>query len=284
MNAYDAKYEQDVVSYFRNKAEDYDKVDDQVYWRLSDRLLDAVLRAKILSALPAEFRFLDAGGGTGRWTERLLEHAPKSRGILFDLCVEMSAKARERALRRAFTERLSVVNGRLEDAARVLGDQRFELVFNFHNVLGFVQDALGVVAQLANLLAPGGLLVSFVPNLYHAIFFNILVGHIDEAAIARQMGRGRFTKDMPYMNLFTPKGMGELCAQNGLDVIVSTGFPTLIYPGMKETQLFGSTQSIDGILSDPDLFERVFELERWALEQPDIAARGNNLFVVGKKR
>ena len=56
--------------YFKNKAADYDRVDEQVYWRLSDSILWHTFNEYILKNLPSNFSFLDAGGGTGRWSEK----------------------------------------------------------------------------------------------------------------------------------------------------------------------------------------------------------------------
>lgn len=283
MNTYNRSYEADVLNYFREKADGYDDVDEQLYWCLSDDLLFHVMQTRVLSQLPEGFAFMDAGGGTGRWTERTMRAYPRSRGVLFDLSKEMSDKAREKANRGGMAERLEVHVGRLEDAPNVLEGRKFDLIFNFHNVLGFVQEPNVVIKGLSNLLSPEGRFVSFVPNLYHAAYFNVMLGRVGEAEHARETSRAGFTTNMPRMNLFTPYQMGELYEAAGLQVELSTGFPSLIYPGMNETQLHGSTASLDQLLSDKSLYKRIYEMELWALDQSGIAARGNNLFVVGKK-
>jgi SAM-dependent methyltransferase len=283
MIAYDHAYEHEVLEYFKRKADQYDLVDEQVYWNLSDRLLASVFEEHVLRALPASFDFLDAGGGTGRWTALLLRTRPEARGLLYDLSPEMSAKALEKGAAEGFADRLTVKNGRLEKVEHELAGRRFDLIFNFHNVLGFVQDVPDVVRQLAGLLAPGGLFVSFVPNRYHTMFFNIFVGNLEEAEHTFETGQGRFTTDMPYMNLFTPAGMAELYREAGLEPLLTTGFPNLIYPGFQETQLRGSSSVLQGLLQQGDNFERIYRLEREVLNEPGIAARGNNLFVLGRK-
>lgn len=283
MKTYDKAYEGDVLEYFRGKADGYDEVDKQLYWCLSDDLLFHVMQTRILSQLPDGFSFMDAGGGTGRWTDRTLRARPASKGVLFDLSKEMSDKAREKAERGGMTERLQVIVGRLEDAPEVLAGQQFDLIFNFHNVLGFVQEPASVIRGLSTLLRPNGLFVSFVPNLYHAAYFNIMLGRMGEAEHARETNRAGFTSNMPRMNMFTPESMTRMYEAAGLSPELCTGFPSLIYPGMSETQLRGSTASIDQLLGDEPLYKRIYQMELWALEQPGIAARGNNLFVVGKK-
>ena len=55
-----------VLQYFKDKASEYDLVEGQVYWMLSDQLLEHLFNESALSLLAEEFHFLDAGGGTGR--------------------------------------------------------------------------------------------------------------------------------------------------------------------------------------------------------------------------
>lgn len=284
MSSYSPAYESEVLEYFRKKAEKYDLVSEQLYWNLSDDLLWSVMDADVLSALPPDFAFLDAGGGTGRWSARILEAYPRSVGLLYDLSPDMAGKMTEKAERGGYAQRSQVTNGRLEDAERTLAGRQFDLVFNFHNVLGFVQDVPGVVRQLVALLKPGGLFVSFVPNRYHNMFFNIFVGNVDEAERPPADGMGRFTRDMPYIHMFTPSGLETLYRSAGLEPTLITGFPTLIYPGMQETQLEGSSQQLRDVLSDRSNYERILKLESSTLREPGIAARGNNLFAVGRKR
>lgn len=283
MTIYNHIYENAVLDYFKDKADQYDMVEEQVYWQLSDKLLWDVFQEKVLKTLPSNFRFLDAGGGTGRWTATILKLYPKAHGVLYDICKDMSQKATEKAEKNNFSDRLTVYNGRLEEISTILPNTSFDLIFNFHNVLGFVQDVDSVIKQLSNLLKPKGMLLSFVPNKYHNIFFNIFIGNIEEAEQPVKTGKGRFTINMPYMNVFTPTIMRDLYKKNNLDLIIITGFPSIIYPGMQETQIKGSTDYIEDILSDMNKFERIYQLERSILEEPEIAVRGNNLFVLGKK-
>ncbi|MBB2911302.1 SAM-dependent methyltransferase [Streptosporangium becharense] len=279
---YDLAYEDSVKEYFADKAEEYDLVDQQEYWNLSDRLLWSVF-SRTLDELPEDFRFLDAGGGTGRWSSKILEAYPKARGVLFDLSVEMSQKAREKAERNGWSDRFEVVNGRLEeiDCSPVTGP--FDIVFNFHNVLGFVQDVEDVLRRLSTLVAPGGYLLSFVPNRYHVMFFNIMTRQLDEAEHPTVSRRGRFTTTMPHMHVFTPAQLENVYRRLDLEPVLTTGFPNLIYPGYQETQLRGQTETLASILGDADSFERIYRLERAVLEEPGIAPRSNNLYVLGRK-
>ena len=271
-----------IRAYFTDKADAYDHVDEQPYWMLSDELLWWALETYVLPRLPAGFTLLDAGGGTGRWSRRIATAAPDSRGLLYDLTPEMSAHALRKANTHGYADRFEVRNGDLADVATELAGARFDLILNFHNVLGFVGDPGQVIDALAGLLTPAGLLVSFVPSRWHASFFNLTLGQVDEAVRCLD-GRGRFTDTMPDMHLFTPAGLTEIHEAAGLTIDVLTGFPCLLYPGYQETQLHGSTDRLQRLLGDGTDVERLIAMERKVLTDPAAAGRGNNLFTVASK-
>lgn len=273
-----------VLAYFAAKADRYDDVDSQAYWRLSDALLWEALTEDVIPRVEAdEPRLLDAGGGTGRWTLRTLDEYPEMTATLFDVSKAMLDEARAKVDGDELGRRLDLVRGDLHDVDYAL-DATYDLVYCFHNVLGFVADPAAVVENLAALLAPGGRLVCFVPNRYHGVYFNVKTGRVDVAERIATVGRGTFTDEMPDMSFFTPSGLRETFEAAGLDDVAARGLPVGIYPGYEETQIEGNTRSIAGLLSDDETFARVFEMERRLDREPEAAARGNNLLVVGRNR
>ncbi|MFF4806487.1 class I SAM-dependent methyltransferase [Streptomyces sp. NPDC001351] len=284
MNAGPVATLDEIRTYFNGKADAYDDVDAQPYWVLSDELLWSALSEFVLPRLPeAEgFRFLDAGGGTGRWSHRIATARPDSSGLLYDLTPAMFGHAREKAERHGYADRLVCQEGDLGQVGENLAGERFDLVFNFHNVLGFVDSPADVITQLSGLLKPGGLLVSFVPSRWHAAWFNLALGQTGEAE-RNLAGRGRFTETMPDMHLFTPEQLRTMHEVAGLQVDLISGFPVLLYPGYQETQLHGSTRSLADLLGEPSAFERILTMERGLLGMSDTVGRGNNLFVVASR-
>lgn len=273
----------EVLGYFRNKADGYDRVDEQVYWRLSDELLWKAIERYVLPSLPQGGRLLDAGGGTGRWTDRLLTARPDLTAVLYDLSPDMSKHASAKAEKHGYQDRLVVVNGDLMNVAEDLAGQDFDLVISFHNVLGFVAEPTEVLRQMSSLMKPGAQLALVLPNRYHTAFFNITVGNLEEARSAVLDRTGRFTPDMPAMHLFTPTELQGDLARVGLHTTVRTGYPVLVYPGYQETQLDGSSAGVLRTLSDPEHYERIRELELYLLGEAAMAERGNNLFFVAKR-
>ena len=272
-----------VLDYFATKANRYDEVDSQIYWRLSDALLWETLMQDIIPQIGTdEPTLLDAGGGTGRWTLRTLDDYPEMDGVLFDISEEMLAEAKGKVEDDELESRLDIVQGDLLDIDDALS-REFDLIYCFHNVLGFVSDPTAVIENLADLLAPGGLLVCFVPNRYHGDYFNTKIGRVGVAEQISTDNRGTFTEEMPDMAFFTPQGLMEKFESAGLDTVTTRGVPVGIYPGYEETQLEGNTRSITDLLEDDGTFEQVFEMERQLTQEEEAASRGNNLLAVGRK-
>ncbi|MGW4059788.1 class I SAM-dependent methyltransferase [Amycolatopsis sp. NPDC004747] len=272
----------DIVSYFHRKAGRYDEVDRQVYWRLSDELLWDTLTGSFLDQLPPDFTFLDAGGGTGRWTQRVLDAYPQARGVLVDLSPDMLAvAAAKRTGNRA--GRLELVHGDLGDLPADVRDRRFDVIWNFHNVIGFVPDPAAVLTALAGLLTEDGVLVTLAPNRYHGVYFNLATGRLDAARRAAETGVSTFTDDMPPLRLFTPDELTSLYAGAGCRVDLLTGFPCAVYPARQETQLDGSSPAVVDLLGDPAVFADVLAIEKQLAKAPDVAARGNNILVAGRR-
>ena len=125
----------------------YDRVSDpQVAW--ASEVLDRL-------SLRGDETVLDAGCGSGRVTEQLLERLPAGRVIAADAAPSMLAEARKRLER--FGERVSFMEC---DLGRPLPlDEPVDAVFStatFH----WVRDHDALFANLAAVLRPGGRLVA----------------------------------------------------------------------------------------------------------------------------
>jgi ubiquinone/menaquinone biosynthesis C-methylase UbiE len=256
-------------------------VEGQVYWQLSDALLWELFTTTTLDTLPPNFHFLDAGGGTGRWSSKILKHYHGAHGVIRDISEHMLGEARKKQAVLG-KDRLQLVNAPI-DVMPEFANATFDVVFNFHNVIGFLESPSDALREMTRVLKPGGHLVTVAPSQLHMAFFNIFLGNLGEAETCLQQGKGRFTKEMPAISVFRVEQLRQWYEESGLTQIVTHGFPVLIYPGYQETQLAGSSSKITEILSSPEHYKRVLEMERRVLFNEDGAARGNNLYVRGIK-
>lgn len=269
-----------VKKYFEVKADDYDLVEEQIYWRLSDSLLWEAMQKYVFPKVPSNFTVLDAGGGTGRWAEKILQMYDCANVVIYDISQEMLEVARRKLEK--YENRVTIINGNLENIS--LPNNTFDLTINFHNVLGFVDNVPLCIKEICRVTKTNGLVVSFVPNLYHLIYFNISICNIEEAYNASLVKRGRFTSDMPEMNLFTPESISRLYKENEINTVMISGFPSVIYPNIEETTIRDSSQKLVNILEINERFNKIFQIEKNLMGKSDIAARGNNIFIVGVKR
>ena len=272
-------YIDQVLAYFAAKADSYDDVVHQEFWQLSDQLLWDLVGWQVLDRVGPAPRLLDAGGGTGRWTERFLRAVPDGTATIYDLSAEMLGQARLRAAMPDLRGRVELEQGDLSRLVERYPRASFDVVFCFHNVLGFVPDPAGVLRQFADVLKVDGVLAMVVPNRHHMTFFNLSQGRIGDAERVARTGRGRFTPEMPEIDTFTPAELDAMVSAAGLTTTLLTGFPCVLYPGRAETDRHGSSESLADLLGDPDGFERILRIERELARKGRVAARGNNLFV-----
>ena len=272
----------DVHEYFRAKADTYDLVDTQVYWNLSSDLLWHFFDSLVLSKHKhAPFTFLDAGCGTGSWSAKVLSAYPRASGVLYDRSPEMLQQA-EAKLAGPFRPRVKLIEGDIEQMSDLPADT-FNVTFNFHNVLGFVESPSRALAEMTRVTAAEGNVVSVVPNKYHCVYFNLRFGRLQEAMSAEKSSIGKFTTDMPPIHLFTPTTMTELYSACRIEVTSILGFPVVVYPGQEETTAVGTNRQLGEILHDDQAYQAIYEIEKRLAGMGETAPRGNNLIIIGTK-
>lgn len=273
----------EIQQYFKNKAARYDEVDSQVYWQLSDALLWDILVSQVLSKMPHNFTFLDAGAGTGRWSKKILDQYPTSSATLLDISPHMLEEARKKLSSETYNNRYAIIEADL-NSLPTEQLKKYDLILSFHNVLGFVESPSGVIEGLSSLLKANGAMAFVLPNIYHAVFFNLTMGRLSEAEICVKNQKGRFTSDMPYIHMFSPETLNADLASCGLDDIKTFGFPISLYPGYQETQISGSTTTLSTLLNNQNSFNALLQIEKLLCYNDNISARGNNLFSIGWRR
>lgn len=137
---------------------------DDAYASVKGFVRTDVLHRQLLEHLPPPpATVLDVGGGAGHQSLGLAEIG--YRVTILDPSAAMLDKARQRlgggdpAVRR----RVTLVEGRGEDAASATGGGRFDAVL-CHGVLGYLERPDPLVAELCRVAAPGGLVSVMTGN------------------------------------------------------------------------------------------------------------------------
>ncbi|MFG2881518.1 class I SAM-dependent methyltransferase [Streptomyces sp. NPDC048297] len=267
--------------YFEAKSAVYDENARGWYGRLTDALLSQALDLSVFSRLPDGFRFLDVGGGAGRWTERIATANPESSGVLLDVSPGMVRHAERRATRCGYAHRVRHINGDVDEAGELLAGMTFDLIINTHHLLGFFHSPDLVLGSIVPLLTDHGLMVSVLPSRWHAAFGDLSVGDAERARRSLS-GLSWEAHEAPYGHLFTPGEVRMLHTSSKLTVDLLTGFPCLIYPDPPGVAS-PSAESAEDFLRDDTFFREVLAMETELLIDPDAGARGANLFVVASR-
>jgi S-adenosylmethionine-dependent methyltransferase len=197
-------------------------------------------------------RALDAGGGSGELTLRLLE-----RGFhvwLLDYAPAMLEQARRAAqhLPRSARDRLTTCQANVEDVSQFFSPGFFDVV-TCHTLIEYVPDPSSALHVLSRLLCSGGLLsVSFVNR--HAEVLRQAWSRADPLGALARMEAGRFRA-----SLFDISGTAYTADEVGA---------WLVKPGLTLTATYGVRAFADFVprerLEDPDFFEALLRLEKAA--------------------
>ncbi len=281
-------YYKNVTKYFNNKANEYDDVDEQLYWVLSDRFYKEVLKRELGNFISTqnELKILDAGAGTGRWTlffhELFSNESRKVSGTLIDISADMLKVAEQKILEKKLDDVYSSVVGNIE-VMKEIPDNHYDISLSFYNVLSFVETPAKAVQAISNKLKSGGMHVSVVGNTYHALYFSVLTVRTNEINRITTESKIAFNDLMPPMHCFTPNELKELYLQNGFSEVIVRGGPNFIYPGMEETFVKGQTETISSKLADDSTLQKILDTEIAMYDADDIVGRGNTLIAFATK-
>ncbi len=280
-------YYQEVQNYFNEKAQSYDDVDEQLYWVFSDEFYKQVLKEELNDFIESreDIKLLDAGAGTGRWTlffYELFNDKLDISGTLVDISQDMLNEAEKKIEKRNLDDRFSCMNGNIEKMDDI-PDEAFDLGLSFYNVLSFVKNPSIALEQINKKLNNSGLYFAVVANTYHALYFSLSTGRLDEIEKIKEESKVRFNDDMPYIHCYTPEELAEVGKKAGFSDTEVVGGPSFLYPGMEETKVHGQSDELQNILSNEETFDKLLETELEYYKNSDITGRANTLLLIAKK-
>ncbi len=275
-----------VTEYFNNKSAQYDDVDNQLYWVLSDEFYKEVLRREVFPLIrnKKKIQLLDAGAGTGRWTlffNELFSKDLEIMGTLVDVSSEMLRVASEKIKHQKLDKIFKVKIGNIENMPEI-PEKFFDVALSFYNVISFVEHPSNALFEISKKLKSGGIHVAVVANKYHALYFAILTGRGKEIERILSESKVAFNDIMPPIHCFSPNELTELYRKSGYKNIRIFGGPNFIYPGMEETFVKGETEQIRKTLADNQMLQKILDTELAMYAQSDIIGRANTLLVIAE--
>jgi 2-polyprenyl-3-methyl-5-hydroxy-6-metoxy-1,4-benzoquinol methylase len=214
----------------------------------ADPVLAALRPALAEAGQPA---VLDCGGGSGSFAVPLAQAG--ARVTVVDISIDALATLTRRAADAGIAERVTAVQGDVEQLGDAVGDAQFDLVLA-HGVLEAVDSPAGALEQIAAAVRAGGLLSILVSNPAAAVLSRALAG--DLAGAIDELD-GAATR-------IDPAAVVELCDAANLRVEERTGI------GIFAELVPGSAVDRAGGRQD------LAELERRCADRPpfaEIAAR-----------
>ncbi|NQU81963.1 MAG: class I SAM-dependent methyltransferase [Bacteroidetes bacterium] len=137
----------------------YDKVADD-YSNHDDRVCDRIVEHFIINNIPKNktFKILDAGGGTGRFSEPLLKKGHNV--VLTELSSEMLNKAKNKL---KSYQNIKFIKNSVTDLAE-LEDDSFDVVLMINAILDYCGDYNKAMQETYRILKKGGLFIATVNN------------------------------------------------------------------------------------------------------------------------
>lgn len=281
-------YYKKVISYFSRKADQYDLVDKQSYWNLSDRLLEKIINKKIVDRFSKskKLQIMDAGAGTGRWSLILYNlfkrKKVKTQFELIDITPLMLEKAKDKINQKRITTEMKTHLGNIENLSGYKNNF-YDIIISFYNVLSFTEKPFKALLEIYKKLKNNGLYACIVSNKYHAYFFDIATNRGSDLEKISDLSSVRFNKKMPYIHCFTPSEIELLFRKTGFKNIEVIGFPNFIYPSIEETYLTGESHYYKNMLKNKETFNHILKIEYKECFNSSLSARGNTLLAIGRK-
>jgi SAM-dependent methyltransferase len=189
---------------------------ESLFGRVRTHVVDTHLRSHIPSP-PASV--IDVGGGAGHQSLPLARDGYHV--TILDPSTEMLGYAAERVVSEDLSQRVSLIEGRGEDASSLLEGERFDVVC-CHGVTMYLDDPSPVLRTLCSLAAPGGVVSIVEKNARTLAVRPALLGDWADAlaafdAATQVNGLGIETRGD------TPERLGAELAEYGVDTVAWYG-------------------------------------------------------------
>jgi ubiquinone/menaquinone biosynthesis C-methylase UbiE len=271
--------------FFSEYAKNVDQAEQQYFWKLSDELMEGIIRNHIPSDITSDSVILDAGGGTGRWIVKL-SSIYSCRFDLVDLSEDMLAKARVNISNARLHERVRILQCDLSHMPEV-ADASVDYIVSIYSPISFVDDLNATARELFRVLKPGGTIIIMGQGLLNAIASKINNYHAapEELRKIADESKVQWAEFVPKLNMFTQESLQGILTDAGFEPVRSYGVPVFAQPGTEDFDSKNIEQSrISKALRDrSDFYSSLLEIERRYHAEPSIVNRGMNIVVVARK-
>lgn len=272
-------------SFFRPYSKNVGSAEKLYFWKLSDSIIEAVIKRHIPKNASKKSTILDAGGGTGRWIIKL-SNIYKSRFILYDLSEDMLTVAEQNMERAGLKNRVKIILGDITNMLSVKSDS-VDYIISIYNPISFVSREGKAISEMFRVLKKNGILFIMGQGYYNAIYskINNYFAPPKELGELKNKEAVRWNAHVPLLKVFSKESLEGLLKDAGFHDIISYGIPVFVQPGPEDFDPKNKQKSriSEKLEKYPEFFKKVFETEMEFNSRPEVINRGMNIISVAKK-
>jgi len=270
-------------SFFSSYSKNVDKAERQGFWRLSDVIVESLIRT-YMSAVDKDGTILDAGGGTARWACRL---APRTEAnfIVYDKSRDMLEQAARNISASGLSQRIKLVRGEAEDMAEIPSGS-VDFIYSTYGVISFIGDIDKAFSEFYRILKPGGVVLVMGHGFGNSLSskINNYVAPADEIGWMTASANVKWADYVPVLKTFSRESLRDALSTAGFKPEKEFGVPVFVQPGAEDFDPNNERISkISAALADESLFKQVYDTEMAFNSHPNMVDRGVNVIAVGRK-
>jgi SAM-dependent methyltransferase len=266
-----------IVEYHRREAE------DAYHWEVRTDFYDKITWDNIEPFLPKEGWILDAGGGVGMWSRKMVEKG-KCQVELLDITLESLKMAKKRINKDGLEQRIEVLHGDILSVPHP--DKSFDFVLSEGDPISICGDPDKAISELSRVLKPKCHFVAGVDSTFSCALHMLSKGKsVDFVSDFLQTGISPAVEDADFdSKLFTPLELMSLLQKHSLKTVRIVGKP--IGVGINMTDIFIEALPIERrrqIFENKKETEELSKMLNCIYSDPYIAGIGSHLQIVAVK-
>jgi SAM-dependent methyltransferase len=267
-----------IVEYHRREAE------EEYYREVGvDDVYDKITWENIEPFLPTEGWILDAGGGAGVWSRKMVQ-TRKCRVELLDITGELLKTAKKRINKDRLRDRIEVLQGDIRSVPHP--DRSFDFVLSEADPISICGDPEKAVSELSRVLKPNCRFVAGVDSTFYRALGMLLRGKpLDHILGFLQIGISPAEEEANFdSKSFTPTELISLLKRHGLKTDRIVGKPIGLSTGMLDIFVKSLAEERRRmIFEDKAEKEKLKKLLNYIYKDPYIAGIGSHLQIVATK-
>jgi SAM-dependent methyltransferase len=268
-----------IVEYHRREAKEeyYREIGD-------DAVYDEITWGNIEPFLPRQGWILDAGGGAGVWSRKMVE-TRKCSVELLDITGELLKTAKRRINKDMLGERIEVLRGDIRSVPHP--DMSFDFVLSEADPISICGDPEKAVSELSRVLKPNCHFVAGVDSTFYRALKMLSQGKsLDCILDFLQIGISPAEEEANFdSKSFTPIELISLLQEHGLNTVRIVGKPIGLSTGMLDIFVEAlSSERRREIFENKAEKEKLKNMLNRIYKDPYLAGIGSHLQVVAVKK